>query len=133
MTDRETLYLYRLRQAEETLSDAEKMLEENFSSRSIINRAYYTMFYAVLALFLKTGVNIKTSKHIGIISIFDKEFVKSGKIDKHYSKILHDAFDDRQEADYKELVEIPFEKSKEHVQHAKEFLVAIKSYRSAKR
>jgi hypothetical protein len=28
MTDREALYLYRLRQAEETLSDAERMYQE---------------------------------------------------------------------------------------------------------
>jgi uncharacterized protein (UPF0332 family) len=118
MTDREVLYLYRLRQAEETLSEAERMLQEDFSSRSITNRAYYAMFYAVLALFLKTGVNIKTSKHVGIISIFDKEFVRSGKLDKYYSRILHDAFDDRQEADYKELAEIPVERAAEHVQHA---------------
>lgn len=128
MTDRETLYCYRLGQAEETLSEAEKMLQEDFSPRSITNRAYYTMFYTVLALFLKTSLNIKTSKHIGIISIFDKEFVKQGKIDKHYSKILHNAFDDRQEADYKELAEISIEKSAEHVQHAKEFLAAVKKF-----
>ncbi len=86
------------------------------------------MFYALLALFLKTDINIKTSKHIGIISIFDKEFVKSGKFDKCYSKILHDAFDDRQKADYKELVEISIEKAAEHVQYAKEFLRAIKEF-----
>ncbi len=35
MTDRDILYLYRLRQAEETLSEAEKMLGENFTPRSI--------------------------------------------------------------------------------------------------
>ena len=28
-------------------------------------------------------------------SIFDREFVKTGKIDKHYSEILHDIFDAR--------------------------------------
>lgn len=72
MTDRETLFLYRLKQAEETLSEAQKMLEEGFSPRSIINRAYYSLFYMLLALFLKTGVNIKTSKHMGVISLFDK-------------------------------------------------------------
>lgn len=75
MTDKETLFLYRLNQAEETLIEAEKMITNNFSPRTIINRAYYSMFYALLALFLKTGINIKTSKHIGIISLFDKEFI----------------------------------------------------------
>lgn len=53
MTDKETLYFYRLKQAEETLYEAEKMVKENFSPRSIINRAYYSMFYAILALFVK--------------------------------------------------------------------------------
>ena len=75
MTGRDSLFLYRLKQAEETLLDAEKMLGGSFTPRSITNRAYYSMFYAVLALFIKTDVDIKTSKHTGIISIFDKEFI----------------------------------------------------------
>ena len=106
MTEKQTLFQYRLKQAEETLSDVEKMLQENLSPRSIINRSYYSMFYAILALFLKTDINLKTSKHSGVISIFDKEFVHAGKIDKYYSKILHKAFDARQESDYKEFVEL---------------------------
>lgn len=72
MTDRQVLYLYRIGQAEETLSDAEKMLSENLTPRSIINRAYCSMFYALLALFIDQRVNIKTSKHSGVISIYDK-------------------------------------------------------------
>lgn len=126
MTDKEALSVYRFKQAEETLSEAERMVRENFSPRSIINRAYYSLFYSVLALFLKADINVKTSKHSGIISVFDKEFVKIGKIDKRYSKIFHDAFDDRQEGDYKELIEIPFEKTTEHVKLAREFLTAVK-------
>jgi uncharacterized protein len=128
MTDKDALFLYRLKQAEETLAEAEKMVEEIFTSRSIINRAYHAMFYAVLALFLKTEVNIRTSKHSGIISVFDREFIKTGKIDKRYSKILHDTFDERQEGDYKELVEIPFEKAAEYVNLAREFIKVIKDF-----
>ncbi len=100
MTDIETLFEYRLKQAETTLEDARKMLAAGISPRSVINRAYYSMFYMVLALFLKTNLNLKTSKHSGVISSFDKEFVLTGKIDKNYSKILHSMFDDRQEYDY---------------------------------
>ena len=128
MTDVETLFLYRLKQAEETLLDAKKMLESGLSPRSIINRAYYSMFYAILALFLKTGVDIKTSKHISVISIFDREFVKTGKVDKRYSKMLHDLFDVRLEGDYKEYVEITTDDAKEHVKLAEEFLKAIKDF-----
>lgn len=129
MTDKDTLLLYRLKQAEETLADAEMMYREgHFSLRSITNRAYYSMFYAVLALFLKTGVDIKTSKHIGVISIFDMEFIKTGKIDKYYSAILHRMFNTRQKGDYKELVEISNAEVGEHVKLAKEFFDVIKNY-----
>ena len=128
MTDKQTLFLYRFKQAEETLSDAEKMLQDNLGPRSIINRAYYSMFYTLLALFLKADIALKTSKHAGVISIFDKEFVHTGKIDKHYSKILHKAFDARQEGDYKELVEISAEDADEHVNLAKEFLTGIRVF-----
>ena len=56
MTDRETLLQYRIKQAEETLTDAEAMAKGGLSPRSIVNRAYYAMFYAVLALFFKEEV-----------------------------------------------------------------------------
>ncbi|MBI4723025.1 MAG: HEPN domain-containing protein [Candidatus Stahlbacteria bacterium] len=85
------------------------------------------MFYAVLALFLNADISLKTSKHIGVISIFDKEFVHTGKIDKHYSKILHRMFEVRQEGDYKELVELSLEDAAEFVKLAEEFIEEIKS------
>lgn len=42
MTDKETLFKYRIEQAEETLSDADKMLKNHLSPMSILNRAYYS-------------------------------------------------------------------------------------------
>ena len=126
MTDKQVLFTYRLTQADETLSDAKRMLQNKLSPRSIINRAYYSMFYALLALFLKADINLKTSKHAGVISIFDKEFVHTGKIDKHYSKILHKVFNARQEGDYKELAELSHEDASEFVKFADEFLEGIK-------
>jgi len=128
MTDKETLYLYRLRQAEETLSDAKKMLEDKLSPRSIINRAYYSMFYGVLALFLKGDTKIKTSKHSGVISIFDAEFIHTEKIDQRYSKMLQKIFEARQEGDYKEFVEFSYEDMNEFVKLAEEFLEGIKKF-----
>lgn len=86
------------------------------------------MFYATLALFLKADINVKTSKHIGVISLFDKEFIQSKKIDKQYSKILHDIFDSRLEGDYKELTEVSTDDAEEHVQLAKEFIKGIKDF-----
>ena len=121
MTDAEALYAYRINQSRETLTDARQMLEGKLSPRSIVNRAYYAMFYALLALFIKTGVHLKTSKHAGVISIFDKEFVHAGKVDVSHSKALHKVFDLRLESDYRELVDISTEDASEAVDLAQDF------------
>ncbi|MEW6026168.1 MAG: HEPN domain-containing protein [Planctomycetota bacterium] len=130
MTDEQLLFNYRLMQAEETLSDAKKMLKHRLSPRSIINRSYYAMFYSVLALFLKTGTAIKTSKHSGVISIFDRQFIRTGKIDKAYSRMLHKLFDTRQEGDYKEYVRLSYRDASDAVKQASEFIQTIKKYRN---
>lgn len=125
MNDRQVLFEYRQKQALTTLEDARKMLQEGISPRSVINRAYYSMLYMVMALFLKTGLNMKTSKHTGVIGLFDKEFVLSGKIDKKYSKMFHSMFDDRQEFDYRELVEVSNDDAVKGVRCAEDFINAI--------
>lgn len=51
------------------------MLENKLSSRSIINRTYYSVFYRVLAIFIKYDINLKTLKYSGVISLFDNEFL----------------------------------------------------------
>ena len=64
----QALVVYRLEQADESL-DAARILLDKTLDRSAINRAYYAMFYAVLAL-LATRKR-ETSKHGGAISLFD--------------------------------------------------------------
>lgn len=86
------------------------------------------MFYALLALFLKAGVDIKTSKHSRLISLFDREFVKPAIFEKRYSTMLHDNFDLRQDGDYKDMIQIPREKAEQAVRNAREFLGAIKNF-----
>ena len=128
MTDRESLLAFRMKEAEETLADAERMLQNGLSPRSITNRAYYAIFYAVPGLFLKAGINAKTSKHAGVISVFDKEFIHAGMLDIRYSKILHKIFEARQTIDYKELSEVTTEEASGHVNAAREFVDAVKKY-----
>lgn len=117
-----------MREADETLHDAEKMIESDFTSRTIINRGYYAMFYATLVLFIYSGINPKTSKHSGVISSFDRDFVHTGKFDKRYSKIMHKMFDLRQQSDYKELVELTVEDAKESIAMANEYITALKAF-----
>ena len=69
MTDRETIFAYRMRQTEETLSEAIRMLEAGFSPRSIVNRSYYAMFYAVLALFIHCPRDRTSLHHKDVVAI----------------------------------------------------------------
>lgn len=62
----EGLLRYRMDQAYETLREAEILLREA-ALRGAINRAYYAMFYALLALLATKQLG--TSKHSGAISL----------------------------------------------------------------
>jgi uncharacterized protein (UPF0332 family) len=93
----QALVRYRLEQADESLLAASILIEKNLF-RPSVNRSYYAMYYAVLALL---AIEKKeTSKHSGVISLFDKEFVKKGTFPKELSRWLHAAFDLRQRSDY---------------------------------
>lgn len=127
MTDRETIFDYRMRQSEETLAEADKMLESGFSPRSIVNRSYYAMFYAVLALFIHSDTPHKTSKHSGVIGIFNKEFIHTGKLDARFAKMLYDLFDERMELDYRDFAEVSAEDATNAVTAAHDFVQAIKT------
>lgn len=127
MTDLETLFIYRMNEAEETLTDARKMLEGGISARSVVNRAYYAMFYGVIALLIHENIEHKTSKHSGIISIFDKSLVHTGRMGREYSRILHRIFDARQESDYKEFVRFTTEDAAEYLRMAEEFMRGVKA------
>jgi len=98
------LIKYRLEEAENSIIEAEVLLKEGMSLRSVMNRLYYAMFYAVLALLQEKELG--TSKHYGAISLFDREFIKSGIFDKELSKTLHRAFELRQKGDYMEQAEV---------------------------
>jgi len=62
----EDLLRYRLEQAHETLREAELLLD-GAALRGTVNRAYYAMFYALLALLATRQLG--TSKHSGVISL----------------------------------------------------------------
>ena len=124
--DKQSLIKYRLERAEETLRDAHLLLDKGGSSASIVNRAYYAMFYAVLALLIT--IEKGTSKHSGVISSFDKHFVKTGIFPKELSKALHRAFDYRQMGDYRELLNIARDQAAETLHTAQQFVRDIEIY-----
>ena len=121
----EDLLCYRMEQAHETLREAEILLNES-ALRGTINRAYYAMFYALLALLATKRLG--TSRHSGALALFDREFVKSGVFPSELSRSLHLALDRRQTHDYGEMTQVNRQIAKGTLTDAKVFVAAIESY-----
>ena len=102
--NRKALIEYRLVQARDSIREADVLNQSGMSRRSVMNRLYYAMFYAVLALLQEKEMG--TSKHSGAIALFDRELVKTGAFSKEMSKGLHRAFELRQKGDYMEETEV---------------------------
>lgn len=68
------------------------------------------------------------SKHAGVISYFQKNYVKSGIFEKEYSKILAEAFEIRSESDYDDYYVISKEEAEEQIQNAQFFFDGIMKY-----
>ena len=98
------LALYRIQQAEESLDEARYLLAGNKSTRSVINRAYYSMFYSILALLIFEPYS--SSKHSGVLSYFNRHFLKGGMIPKDIGRAVNKAFDIRQRGDYREQISL---------------------------
>jgi uncharacterized protein (UPF0332 family) len=122
----EILIKHRLEQAQLALDDAKYLLDGNRSPQSIINRSYYAMFYAALALLQK--ISKAPSKHSGVISLFDTEFVMRGIFGKELSKDFHKAFELRQSIDYKIIKPISPDKATDIFQKAANFVQAVELY-----
>jgi len=112
----------RMAQAHETLKEAEA-LQDHDLWRGVINRSYYAMFYAVLALAALKDVAI--SKHTHAVAFFDKEFIHKGIFRKELARALHYGFDQRQTSDYGEIWEIEHGEAEIALSEAESFVKAI--------
>jgi len=115
----------RMKQARETLEEAEILFEQDYW-RGAINRAYYAMFYAVLAL--AADKEVVVSKHTHAIAFLDKEFVRKGIFPKEISRAMHIGFDERQTIDYGEIWDVEYTEAENTLKEAKSFVKAIEAY-----
>lgn len=117
---------YRLRQAEESLDEARFLFSGGKSPRSVINRAYYAMFYAVLALLVYEPYS--SSKHSGVLSYFNRRFIKEGIFNDSIGRSINKAFELRQRGDYREYVDLSHEQVEPFILEAGAFIKAVKGY-----
>ncbi len=116
---------YRLDRAKDDLQSARILIENNKIPQSI-NRSYYAIFHATRALCALDKFDSK--KHSGIISHFNKNYIKTGIIDKEYSKILMAAQDYRNDSDYDDYFTVTEQEALEQIENAEKFINRIEKY-----
>lgn len=123
---KKALAQYRLQQAQESLEEANYLFSGSKSLRSVVNRLYYGMFYAVLALLIFEPYT--SSKHTGVISYFNKRFVKDGIFSETMGRSFNKAFELRNRGDYREYFELTKEIVEPLLDEAVQFVLSIRTY-----
>ena len=122
--ERKALSLARLKRSREHLKSArDLLLNDDFADS--VSRSYYAIFQAARALLGLKG--IESRKHSGVVSLFNRHFVKTGKVDKLLGVILKDSRRSREMADYTELAEFSREETEGQIADAETFIREVES------
>lgn len=119
------LILYRLISAKEKLTSAKLLLDAGLYKDSV-GRSYYSIFSSMRAVLAISQVDF--SKHAGVISYFQKEYIKTNIFDKKYSKYIQQAFQIRNGCDYDDFFIVSRQDAEEQYQRAEEILKVVQEY-----
>lgn len=116
---------YRYNRAVEELENAQQMLIDG-RYKLALNRSYYAIFHSMRAVNVLDSFD--SSKHSGVIAHFNQNHVKNGDFDKEASKIIRNASEMREHADYEDFFVASKQDAEEQTQQAECFLGFVKRY-----
>jgi uncharacterized protein (UPF0332 family) len=119
------LISYRLESAREKLSAAEDLCEKRHYKDSV-SRSYYAIIFTAARALLATKL-LDSSKHSGVIALFNQHFVKSGEVRKEASKWLERAKLYREQADYGDFYLVSVQEAEAQLQSAREFIEEVET------
>ena len=93
---------------------------------SSVNRSYYCIFHSMRAVLALDKYD--TKKHSGIMSEFRRRYIKTGEFAPHFSDIIKEAFEIRNESDYEDFYMVAEAEARQQIDSAKEFLEAVEEY-----
>ena len=102
MSTSDALAEHRIARAHASLAEADLLVEGRRLSGAM-NRLYYAAFYAARSLLATRGLD--SSRHSGVISLFQQHFVRTGVIASDTARVLPRAFEKRQTSDYDDFSE----------------------------
>ncbi len=120
---------YRLDTANADLKAA-RLLFDATEYRSSVNRSYYAIFHALRAVLVLDGFD--SSKHSGIISYFNLNYVKTDVFSREVSKMISSAYRLREKADYQDFYIVTIEEADEQIRKADIVINVISEYLNAK-
>lgn len=123
--DEKALISYRLEQSQESIQAAEIMFEKGMLTFAM-NRIYYSMFYALQALFALQGLSF--SRHGQVKGYFNREFIKKGILHVEMGKLFNKVFEYRQKFDYVDFAIPEKDMVSEYLEKAREFHTVIQKY-----
>lgn len=101
--ERDELVRYRMERAQEALTEALLLMDQELW-RGSVNRLYYAMFYAAVALLATQGIHPKT--HKGVRQQFSILFLSTGKIPEDLGLAYSELFERCHSGDYDDFVSV---------------------------
>jgi len=105
--NKEDLIKYKIERCNETINEAEEAIESKHFHLAV-NRIYYSIFYIISALAIKD--NFSTSKHNQQLGWFNKNYIKTNRVNKDLGKIYRNSFSKRLTGDYDDFIDFEEEK-----------------------
>ena len=105
MNSKQETYNTRLMQAEQTLSDARDIYDLGSKPKYVLRRAYYSMMYGLLSLLDKDDIEIDSSDHADVISLFNERYVVTGEADSNHYKLIRDIYEINENSDQAEKID----------------------------
>ncbi len=116
---------YRFERAKENVRASKELLASGYINISA-SRSYYAVFYALLAVTELDG--FEAAKHSGIISYFNRNYVKKNIFAPDTYKLIDKAFKSRRYADYEGLYITTTEEAQEQISIAEKVIGMIEPY-----
>ena len=116
---------YRYEKSVEQIKVAETLIQNEMYSVSL-NRSYYAIFHAMRAV--NALDDFDSSKHSGVIAHFNQYHVKTGEFGRNTSRIIRNAADLREQADYEDFYIADANEARDILDKAKQFITEVEVY-----
>ena len=116
---------YRMERANEMLEAAKKNLEIG-QYKTSLNRSYYAIFHAMRAANILKGFD--SSKHSGVIAYFNREYLKSGILEKSLSVIIKNSAFLREKSDYDDFFIASMKEAEKQLEDENAFVMVIDQF-----